>query len=422
MNNNHAYQLIGVGLGVFNLSLATLLDENGYHDALFFEKQANLNWHGGMLLDSSELQVHYLKDLVTPVDPTSKYTFLNYLKERGLLYQFINRKSESISRNQFNSYFRWVAQQLSSIRFNSLVSAIDFDGELFSITVNGEVYRAHHIAIASGLDPFIPECVRPHLGSKVFHVADYARHRDNFGAGLITVIGGGQSGAEVAMDILENSKETDLQWFSRQVWFGQLEDNCFVNELYIPSFTRTFRQVSLTKKQDFIDRLAMSSDGINQNLLDRIYRLLFERRFFSDQEHRSHILAGQELIGLRAVGEQFEVTMKSWADDTTWLAMTDKIVLATGFRPSTWRMLHTVLDTKEEQAVGTSFEVQWSHQETNHIFLQNGSRMSIGLADANLSIAAWRSAMIANSLLGKDRYAVHPDTPMIGHLLKGNIE
>lgn len=105
MSTERIYELIGVGLGVFNLALAAQLDDNGYADALFFEKQPQMNWHGGMLLDTSELQVHYMKDLVTPVDPRSKFSFLNYLRERRLLYQFMNRKSESISRNQFQYYF-----------------------------------------------------------------------------------------------------------------------------------------------------------------------------------------------------------------------------------------------------------------------------------------------------------------------------
>lgn len=422
MTSPRVYDLIGVGLGVFNLSLAALLDENGFDDVLFFEKQPQLNWHGGMLLDSSELQVHFLKDLVTPVEPTSRYSFLNYLSQRGLMYQFMNRKSDSISRNQFQHYFRWVAEQLDTVRFNAAVQAVEHDGECFLVSVGGEQYRARHLAVASGLDPFIPACAQPFLGDRVFHVAQYAQHRAGFGEADVAVIGGGQSGAEVVMDILDHAPAASLRWFSRQLWFAQLEDNCFVNELYIPSFTRTFRKVEQGKREDFVARLSQTSDGINQGLIDRIYRHVFERRFFSArQDFAPQFLAGHEMVGMRPVGERFEVEMRSWADQRNWTFVTDVVVLATGFRAASWRMLEGVLGEPGPVPIGEHFDVQWRHAERNHLFVQNGSRMCVGLADANLSIAAWRSAMIVNKLLGRERYARHPDSPMVGHLLQGEV-
>jgi L-lysine 6-monooxygenase (NADPH-requiring) len=36
----------------------------------------------------AEIQVPFLADLVTLADPTSPYTFLNYLHEQGRLYRF----------------------------------------------------------------------------------------------------------------------------------------------------------------------------------------------------------------------------------------------------------------------------------------------------------------------------------------------
>lgn len=417
MSGERIYDLIGIGLGVFNLSLAAQLDENGYRDMLFLEKQAEVLWHGGMLLDTSELQVHYLKDLVTPVDPCSKYSFLNYLRERKLLYQFMNRKSGTISRNQFQYYFRWVAQQLSCVRFDSPVGAITYDGELFTVQVRGERFRSRHIALASGIDPHVPSCARDALGEQVFHVAHYAGRRAGLQGKSVAVIGGGQSGAEVVMDLLDNAPDTDLRWLSRGLWFAQLEDNCFINELYVPSFTSTFRRVGAEQKSEFVERLSASSDGINQDLLDRIYRKVFERRFFSESSSTYQFVAGQELIALERSNGACQLTMKSRVDGAESRFDADAVVLATGFQPSARRMLRGILDSHDELRVGEHFELQWAGQRDNHIFVQNGSRMCIGLADANLSIAAWRSAMIVNRLLGQTRYDVNPDSPMVGHLL-----
>lgn len=415
MTASRIYELIGVGIGVFNLSVAALLDDCGFDDALFFDAKPQMAWHGGMLLESSELQVHFLKDLVTPVDPTSRYTFLNYLKQRGVLYQFINRKTSSVSRNQYDHYFRWVAGQLPTIRFASRVESIRFDGELFHLVVNGEPYRARHIAVATGLQRMVPDCAQPHLGDTVFHVQDYVQRRSHLEGARIAVVGGGQSGAEVVMDIMESVPHRELGWYGRRVSFSQLEDNCFINDMYVPSFTYVFRDAPMERRRELIDKLAMSSDGINQSLLDSIYRLAFERSYFADEPRRYDFRSGQELVDLQRGADGLTLHLKSWIDGREWSVQADAVVLATGFRSSTRDTLRDVLGEpgQGDIRIGSNFEVQWPHQDRNHIFLQNGSRMCIGLADPNLSIAAWRAAMIVNRVVGNDVYSINPDRPLV---------
>ncbi|MFI9627977.1 lysine N(6)-hydroxylase/L-ornithine N(5)-oxygenase family protein [Streptomyces sp. NPDC052042] len=414
------YGLIGVGIGVFNLSLAALLEENGYRDAIFFDRQPEMTWHGGLLLESSELQVHYLKDLVTPVDPTSRFSFLNYLSRRGVLYQFLNRRGGAVSRTQFQHYFRWVADSLPSTRFGSTVEETRFDGEMFRVRVDGEEYRSRHLAVATGPRPAVPDCARPHLGDRVFHAHDYRHHRENLRDARIAVIGGGQSGAEVVLDIMESLPHRRLAWYGRRPAFSQLEDNSFINDLYAPSFVQGFREAPEARRRELLHRLAMSSDGITQHLVDDIYRLAFERTFFSAHQHDYDFRAGQELVALRpADGGGYELTVRSWMDDRLRTETADAVVLATGFEPSTWEHLHAVLgkealyEKEGNLPVGPDFQVQWRHQDTNSIFVQNGSRLCVGLADPNLSIAAWRAAMIANSVLGREVYNPNPDTPLV---------
>ncbi|MEU5878734.1 SidA/IucD/PvdA family monooxygenase [Spirillospora sp. NPDC047279] len=414
------YGLIGIGIGVFNLSLAALLEDNGYRDAVFFDRQSEMTWHGGLLLESSELQVHYLKDLVTPVDPTSRFTFLNYLSQRGVLYQFLNRRGGAVSRSQFQHYFRWVADALPTTRFRSAVQHVEFDGELFRVRVNGVEHSSRHLAVATGPRPTVPDCARPHLGDRVFHASEYRQRREALRGSRIVVVGGGQTGAEVVLDIMENLPHERLAWYGRRLAFSQLEDNSFINDLYVPSFTREFRAAAEDKRRELLDRLAMSSDGISQRLVDAIYRLAYERSFFSSERYDYEFRAGQELVGVEpAAGGGYELTVRSWLDERPRTERVDAVVLATGFEPSSWDQLRSVLGEEAVNGkepfppVGQHFEVQWPHQETNSIFVQNGSRMSIGLADPNLSLAAWRAAMIANRVMGRQVYAPYPDTPLV---------
>lgn len=69
------YDLIGIGIGPFNLGLAALIKGKTNINAKFLEQKPEFQWHPGMLIEGSTLQVPFLADLVSMVDPTSPYSF-----------------------------------------------------------------------------------------------------------------------------------------------------------------------------------------------------------------------------------------------------------------------------------------------------------------------------------------------------------
>ena len=68
-----------------------------------------------------------MADLVTLADPTSPYSFLNYLKESGRLYPFYIRESFFPLRPEYNDYCRWAAAKLPSVRFGHRVTSVEYD-------------------------------------------------------------------------------------------------------------------------------------------------------------------------------------------------------------------------------------------------------------------------------------------------------
>ncbi len=80
--------VIGIGIGPFNLGLAALLEEKTNVKSAFFDETNVFQWHPGMLLDGTDLQVPFLADLVSFANPTSKYTFLNYAHVHDRLMSF----------------------------------------------------------------------------------------------------------------------------------------------------------------------------------------------------------------------------------------------------------------------------------------------------------------------------------------------
>src|SRR5690606_15701519 len=109
----HIHDLIGIGFGPSNIALAIALEEHGQRhgkvDACFIERQGGFAWHPDMLLDHAHMQISFLKDLVTPRNPSSRYSFLNYLHEKSRLQDFINLKTFFPSRHEFNDYLAWTA-------------------------------------------------------------------------------------------------------------------------------------------------------------------------------------------------------------------------------------------------------------------------------------------------------------------------
>ena len=91
---------------------------------MFLEARDGFDWHPGMLLDDATLQVPFLADLVTMADPTSRWSFLNYLKQSGHLYPFYIRESFYPLRREYDDYCRWAAESLPSVRFGERVAAV----------------------------------------------------------------------------------------------------------------------------------------------------------------------------------------------------------------------------------------------------------------------------------------------------------
>ena len=98
------YDLVGVGVGPFNLGLACLTQPLTELKTIFFEQKDGFDWHSGIMPEWSTLQIPFIADLVSFADPVSRFSFLNYLKQKGNLYQFYIRENFYILRSEYNQY------------------------------------------------------------------------------------------------------------------------------------------------------------------------------------------------------------------------------------------------------------------------------------------------------------------------------
>ncbi|KAJ1020729.1 hypothetical protein NDA16_004121 [Ustilago loliicola] len=124
------YDLLGIGYGPAHLALSIALRESPEaaetnFKSHFLEKRSYFAWHPALLLPGSQLQVSPLKDLVTLRDPTSTYSFFNYLHSHGRLARYINKEQSVPSRREWTSYLAWAARRM--------IDAVSYGQDVVSI-------------------------------------------------------------------------------------------------------------------------------------------------------------------------------------------------------------------------------------------------------------------------------------------------
>ncbi|MEF1174167.1 SidA/IucD/PvdA family monooxygenase, partial [Vibrio sinaloensis] len=202
--NNVKLDLAGIGVGPFNLSVAALLDTQPQINATFFEGRERFSWHPGLLLDNTNMQTMFLKDLVSAVDPENRYSFLSYLVRNKKFYRFLSAELNCISRHEFSDYLAWAAHQMGNVQFSTKVEHVDYDGEQFTLHTNQGAYHANNLCIGTGKVPSFPDCSKKFISDKVFHAAEIGLRDRDFTNKRVMIVGGGQSGADIFLNVLQS--------------------------------------------------------------------------------------------------------------------------------------------------------------------------------------------------------------------------
>ncbi|MBY6037754.1 lysine N(6)-hydroxylase/L-ornithine N(5)-oxygenase family protein [Fictibacillus nanhaiensis] len=417
------YDIIGVGIGPFNLGLAAMLDETGGKEALFFEKKTEFNWHKGMLIDGTTLQVPFFADLISMANVKSKYTFLNYLQEHNRLYHFYFLENFHIPRTEYNHYCRWAASQIESCRFGTSVEQIvpiDYgDGHLYEVMVKSEnsgetqAYYTKHLAIGIGTSPSVPSHLEKKLGCNVIHSSQYLKHKKNLmQAKSITVIGSGQSAAEVFYDLaqLQDNDRYSLNWFTRSNGFFPMEYSKLGLEYFSPDYTNFFYDLSQSKKDELLQKQDLLYKGISMDTIADIYNLLYEKTV-GEVKPEIHLQAMTELVHLENKGNRNILTLRQHVTGDVFELESDVVILGTGYAPSLPHFLISMQDKiqwdmKNRYQIKRDYRLQTKGLENNHIFIQNGELHTHGVGAPDLGLGAYRNAVIVNTLYDEEIYCV----------------
>ncbi|WP_375000716.1 lysine N(6)-hydroxylase/L-ornithine N(5)-oxygenase family protein [Aeromicrobium sp. CTD01-1L150] len=427
------HDFIAIGAGPFNLGLACLADTVDGLDGLVLEARDEIAWHPGMMLPDATLQVPFLADLVTMADPTSPYSFLNWLKQTQRLYPFYIRESFYPLRAEYDAYCRWAAERLGTVMLGRHVESVAVvtgdDGRdhyvVEALTPDGtETHRARHLVLGTGTSPHVPDAARnlfehevaghgavqepgPRRGPAL-HSADYLDHKRALQAtGSITIVGSGQSAAEIYRDLLEDVDTLGyrLTWVTRSPRFFPMEYTKLTLEMTSPEYTRYFQSLPAETRDRLIGEHKPLYKGISSEVVDDIFDTLYRKSVAGPVT--TDLLTGTALAAVERRQNDYALELRHVETGVPFRTSTESLVLATGYRavvPGFVEPLRDRINTDDRGRYAVSPTYTIDDAQTIHV--QNAEEHTHGFVAPDLGMGAYRSSVIINQIAGREVYPV----------------
>jgi L-ornithine N5-oxygenase len=410
------YDVVGVGFGPSNLALAIALAEHNTGPgepvtAHFLERQPRFGWHRGMLIDTATMQVSFLKDLVTMRNPSSEFSFLNYLHSVGRLVDFINHKNLFPLRVEFHDYFEWAAAKVDDVvSYGTEVVAVKpvHDGSevaYFDVEASdGSSLRARNLVVGTGLRPQLPEGVT--AGDRIWHTSELLFRVDALRATdpeRFVVVGAGQSAAEVAALLHDEFPRAEVCAVFARYGYSPADDSSFANRIFDPDAVDQFYRAGEPVK----DRLmryhgATNYSAVDIDLIDELYRRVYREK-----------VLGVERLRLFNVSRPVEVTdagtvtIESLTTGSQTVLEADAVVYATGYRPADPTPLlgelgaRCLRDESGRLRISRDYRLATDSPLRGGIYLQGGTEHTHGITSSLLSNTAVRVGEILQSIVDR---------------------
>jgi L-ornithine N5-oxygenase len=441
MGRQADFELLGIGFGPANLALAIAIEElSPAISAHFIEANSGPAWQAGLLLPGADIQHHPVRDLVTPRNPRSRYSFINYLHETGRLFEFLNVPLHFPLRKEYARYIAWTAAHFAEqVDYGVRASAIETlpDGRFLvrADTAEGDTaeYTASALVVAPGRSRYIPPVFADVLSDRVVHASDYLYRIDDWmgaGARHVVVLGASQSACEVVLDLTNREPGVRITNLMRSFGYRLKDTSPFMEEVYFPEFVDYYYQASQEGKDDLDRQLrATNYSSVDEDILHRLYARIYEQRLDGDQ--RVFVTPNRDVMAVEPAGDASAVRLLVQERHTGEHAMVkaDAVVLATGFRdlgpgpqqepcPPLLAGLQDRLHMAETGQVWVGPDYELAGEGVGPLYLNGLCESTHGMGDAgSFSLLALRAARIVGSLQRSlDRLASRPaaqDSPAL---------
>ncbi|TDW22982.1 lysine N(6)-hydroxylase/L-ornithine N(5)-oxygenase family protein [Kribbella kalugense] len=419
------YDVIAIGCGPFNLGLAALASEVRDVELAVLDSRPEFTWHRGLMFEDAMLQVSFLADLVSLVEPAHHLSFLSYLKDSDRLYQFYVREKFHPTRREYETYLRWCAAQLDSLHFGHHVRDAVWNGSAFELTVERgdavETFEARHLVVGVGTEPSVPAALAGLPEERFLHSADYLFRRDDLlRSGHVTVVGSGQSGAECFLDLLRSDGPA-VSWLTRTAAFTPLDYSKLVLEMTTPSYVDYFHGLDEPARDRLVKDQWRHYKGISSETLEDIHDVLYARDLSALP---AELQVGVGVVAAVARADGLELTMLHADSGKTFQHSTGAVVAATGYRNRPLPFMESLQSQIEHDAAGRwvinrDHSLATSDALAGRLFVANADLHSHGVAAPDLGIGAIRNAGILNSIAGREVFRLPKSTAFTTFAIPG---
>jgi lysine N6-hydroxylase len=415
---NKIYDFIAVGVGPFNLGLACLTEPLKNVNGLFFDRSEKFNWHPGMLLQDTTLQIPFLADLVTLADPTNPFSFLNYIKEQGKMYSFYIRENFLLLRNEYNQYCQWAIQKLPNVFFNTEVTHIEYDeaNGIYLVTTLDTldkteiIYATRKLVFGTGTIPYIPKSCQS-LKGKAVHSSEYLNYKAKLQSKKsITVLGSGQSAAEIFYDLLQeiDTYGYQLNWITRSPRFFPMDYSKLTLEMTSPEYVDYFYNLPADKRDSLLAKQKHLYKGINKELIESIFDTIYTKKVISDIDVNLRTNSACVATAYHEENKSFELELHQVEEDQKFRHSTEALVLATGYGYQIPKFIEGISnriqwDNKGRYATNRNYSID---NNANEIFVQNAELHTHGFVTPDLGMACYRNSYIIKEITGIEHYPI----------------
>ncbi len=418
MKKEDIIDFVAIGVGPMNLGLACLTESIAELDGVFLDKKQKFNWHPGMMLQDTTLQIPFIADLVTLADPTNPFSFLNYLKEQGRIYSFYIRENFLVLRNEYNQYCQWAISKLSNIYFQTEVKEITYTerGKYYVVssicnkTNTKKVYKTRKIILGTGTQPFIPKCCTA-LKGNVIHSSSYLSNKEKLQSKKsVTILGSGQSAAEIFYDLLQDvdTKGYELNWITRSPRFFPLEYSKLTLEMTSPEYVDYFYNLSHKKRDELLKNQKHLYKGINQDLIADIFDMIYTKQLVQNVKIKLRTNSELQKAVYDEVLGSFYLEIHQREQDKHYAHRTEGLILATGYvyqQPDFINRIKDQIrwDQRKRYDVHRNYAIDHLAKD---IFVQNVELHTHGFVTPDLGMACYRNSYIIKELTGTDYYPI----------------
>ncbi|GIF01410.1 lysine N(6)-hydroxylase/L-ornithine N(5)-oxygenase family protein [Paractinoplanes rishiriensis] len=428
------YDLVGIGFGPSNLALAIAVEEHNARcprvedriSAVFLEKQDDFGWHRGMLFETADMQVSFLKDLVTMRNPASDFSFVSYLHAHDRLADFINYKSMYPLRVEFHDYLSWAAGRMrDAVAYgHTVIDVVPVGGGDFLDVVaqhagGVRTVRARNVVVAVGLESSLPPEITP--AERVWHNLDILHRAAAFEVSAperFIVVGAGQSAAESVAFLHENYPTAEVCSVFFRYGYSPADDSNFANRIFDPEAVDLYFDAPADVKRMLFDYHRNTNYSVvDGDLIQDLYRRVYRERVLGRQ--RLRMMNASRVADLEARPDGVTAVVEHLPTGERVALEADAIVYATGYRPvDTARLLGTAgplcrRDDENLLRIDRDYRVVTEDHLHAGIYLQGNTEHAHGITATLLSAVAVRSGEIVASVAADvaDRRPLPPPAP-----------